>query len=178
MSVVALIVALSRIELAQVAAHFRAKTPVRIVGGYLVLVALGLSSVWIGTWAAYVFAGQPTPVKPEAFKLVAALDLTIMVPALSLGGVLLWQRRAWGYIVAAIAGIQGSLYLLVLSINSAVAILRGLAQAPGELLLWGTLAAATAAVTLLLLANAEGGGTGPDGRKPSSICTRSGSGSR
>jgi hypothetical protein len=50
----------------------------------------------------------------------------------------------------------------VLSINSAVEILRGLTEAPGELPLWGTLAAATAAVTLLLLASARG----REGRRP------------
>ncbi len=112
--------------------------------------------MWMVMWAAYVFAGQPTPIEPEVFKLVAALDITIMVPGLALGGVLLWRRRAWGYVVAAIAGVQGSLYLLVLSINSAVAILRGLAEAPGELPLWGTLAVTTTAVTFLLLANVRG----------------------
>ena len=154
-SVASLILALSRIDVAGVAAHFRPKTPVRVVGGYLVLVALGLSSIWMATWAAYVFAGRPTPVDTEAFKLVAALDITIMVPTLALGGILLWRRSVWGYVVAAIAGVQGSLYLLVLSINSAVAILRGPAEAPGELPLWGTLVVATAVVTSLLLANAR-----------------------
>jgi len=156
-SVASLVLALSRIDVARVAVSFRPKTPVRLVGGYLVFVASGLSSVWMATWAAYVFAGRPTPVEPEAFKLVAALDTAIMVPALALGGVLLWRRNAWGYVVAAIAGVQGSLYLLVLSINSVVEVLRGLGEAPRELPLWGTLAATTAAVTLLLLANARGG---------------------
>src|SRR5215203_966272 len=156
LSVATLILALSRIEVAEIAASFRPKTPVWIVGGYLAFIAVGLAFVWMGVWAAYVFAGQPTPVEPEAFKLVAALDITIMVPALTLGGVLLWRRKAWGYIVAAVAGIQGSLYLLVLSINSAVAILRGQAEPPGELPLWGTLAVTTTAVTFLLLANVRG----------------------
>ena len=113
LSVVTLILALSRIDVAGAAASFRPKTPVRIVSGYLVFVAGGLTFVWMGMWAAYVFAGQPTPIEPEAFKLVAALDITIMVPALAFGGVLLWRRNAWGYIVAAIAGIQGSLYTLL-----------------------------------------------------------------
>ncbi len=156
LSVATLILVLSRIEAADVATVFRPKTPVRIIGGYLVFVAVGLTIVWMGMWAAYVFAGQPTPIEPEAFKLVAALDITIMVPALAFGGVLLWRRNAWGYIVAAIAGIQGSLYLLVLSINSAVEILRGLAEAPGQLPVWGTLAVTTTAVTVLLLVNARG----------------------
>jgi len=156
LSVVTLILALSRIDVAEVAASFRPKTPARIVGSYLMFVAVGLTSVWMVMWAAYVFAGQPTPIEPEVFKLVAALDITIMVPGLALGGVLLWRRRAWGYIVAAIAGIQGSLYLLVLSINSVILIIRGQAEAPGELPLWGTLAVTTTAVTFLLLANVRG----------------------
>jgi len=156
LSVVTLILTLSRIDAAEVAASFRPKTPLRIVGGYLVFVAVGLTFVWMGMWSAYVFAGQPTPVEPEAFQLVAALDTTIMVPALAFGGVLLGRWNKWGYVVAAIAGIQGSLYLLVLSTNSVVAIFRGLVEAPGELPVWGTLTVTTAAVTALLLANVRG----------------------
>jgi len=51
-----------------------------------------------------VFAGRPTPIEPEAFKIVAALDLSLMVPALTCGGVLLWNRHPWGYVLASIAG--------------------------------------------------------------------------
>jgi hypothetical protein len=104
-------------------------------------------------WAAYVFAGQPTPVEPEAFKLVAALDISLMVTGLTFGGVLLWQRKTWGYVVAPIASIQASLYLLVLLVNSIVGIHRGLSKAPGEVPIWGTLAAITTTVTMLLLTN-------------------------
>jgi len=107
-------------------------------------------------WGAYAFAGRPTPIEPEAFKLVAALDISIMATALTFGGALLWRRNAWGYIVAAIAGIQGSLYLLVLSVNSSVAIHRGLAEAPGELPVWGMLAVLTTTATVLLLTNVRG----------------------
>ena len=38
--------------------------------------------------------------------------------------------------VCGVAGIQASLYLVVLSVNSSVAIHRGLREAPGELLVW------------------------------------------
>src|SRR5215212_2410531 len=55
-SVATLILALPRIEVADVASSFRPKTPVRVVGGYLVFVASGLFLVWMATWAAYVFA--------------------------------------------------------------------------------------------------------------------------
>ncbi len=101
--------------------------------------------------------GPADSYRAGVLRLVAALDITIMVPALASGGVLLWRRNAWGYIVAAIAGIQGSLYLLVLSINSVVLIIRGLAEAPGELFRWGPLAVTTTAATALLLASVRGG---------------------
>ena len=85
LSVVTLILVVSRVDASQVAA-FRAQTPVRAIGGYLIFVAVGLSLVWFGMWAAYVFAGRPTPVEPEAFKLVAALDTSIMVSLMAFGG--------------------------------------------------------------------------------------------
>src|SRR2546421_454355 len=82
---------LLQIDPPAVAAQFRAATPVRVVGGYLVFVAAGLGGVWLLMWAAYVFGGRPTPVEPQAFKIIAALDLSLMVPALGAGGVLLWR---------------------------------------------------------------------------------------
>jgi len=105
--------------------------------------------------AAHVFAGRPTPIAPEAFRLVAALDTVLMVPALAGGGILLWRRNVWGYVIAAMAGVQSSLYLLVLSINSIVFVARDLAEWPGEIPIWTSLAAATSAATVLLFAHAE-----------------------
>jgi hypothetical protein len=45
----------------------------------------------------------------------------------------------WGYVVAPIASIQASLYLLVLCVNSIVGVHRGLAKTPGEFPMWGML---------------------------------------
>jgi hypothetical protein len=123
----------------------------RLIGGYFVFTGLGLSVAWIAMWGGYVFAGWPTPVPAEIFKLVAALDLSLMAPPLIAGGVLLWRQRPWGHVISALAGIQASLYLLVLSAGSLVAVQRGLTPAPGEVPLWAALALSTTAVTALLL---------------------------
>ena len=155
LSVVILIVSLPRIDLAILVASFRARTPVRLIGGYLAFVGIGLASVWLIMWAAYIFMGKPTPVEPEAFKVVATLDIAIIVTLLLFGGVLLWRRNAWGYVIATISSILSTLYLIVLSVNSFVAIQRGTADAPGELPIWGTLALFTAIATLLLLSNVQ-----------------------
>lgn len=150
LSAVTLILVVSRVDASHVGV-LRAQAPARAIGGYFVFVAVGLSFVWFGMWAAYAFAGRPTPVEPEAFRLVAALDTSVMVPLLAFGGVLLWRRNAWGGIVAGIAGVQASLYLIVLSVNSGVAISRGLEAAPGQLPVWGVLAVATMIATAALL---------------------------
>jgi hypothetical protein len=153
LSAIVLVLALSQIDPRQIASRFRSTAPVQLIGGSLAFIGTGLASVWIALWAGYVFAGRPTPVDPETFKLVAALDLSVMVPALTAGGVLIWKRVPWGFVLAAIASIQGALYLFVLSVNSMIAVQRGLATAPGELPVWGTLTALTAAMALLVLTN-------------------------
>jgi len=128
---------------------------VRLLGGYLIFVACGLSVVWIGMWAAYAFAGRPPPVAPEAFKVVAALDLLWLVPTLAVGGTLLWTRRPWGFVSGTAAAVQGALYLLVLSVNSTIAIRRGLTTFPGELPVWVPLMMLTWMVAFLLLKEAH-----------------------
>ena len=155
LAVTALVTLLTGVGTEAVAASLRSRARARAIGGYFIFVAIGLAVIWLGTWAAYAFAGRPTPVETDAFRLVAALDLTLMVPVLALGGVLLWRRGPWGFVVGGLAGVQASLYLFVLSVNSLVAIGRGLAEAPGELVTWVPLLVATAAATLALFASAE-----------------------
>lgn len=150
-----LILVLVRTDPDQIRASFAEGTPVRAVGGYLVLVASVLTLVWFGMWAGHVFSGRDVPGgDPAAFRLVAALDLTLMVPALGVGGVLLWRRRAWGYVIAPLAGIQGSLYLFILALNGGLFIVRGMAEWPGEIPVWGGLWLATAVATVTLMLQA------------------------
>jgi len=145
--------ALSRVDPIGVARSVRPTAPTRLVGGCLILVASALGLVWIALWSAYVFAGRPTPITPEAFKIVAALDLLWLVPSLATGGALLWNRRPWGFVIATAASVQGALYLLVLSVNSMIAIHRGFAASPGELPIWAPLTALMWSVALLLVLN-------------------------
>jgi hypothetical protein len=163
---VILIVSLGTREPSSIDFALRPVVPLRFLAGVFIAIGGGLAVVWIAIWAAYVFAGRPTPVDPEVFRLVAALDLSLMVPALVSGGVLLWQRRRWGTVLASIAGVQGSLYLAVLSLNSVIAIRRGLATAPGELVTWAPLFAVTVTVTALLLSSVRRAGHEPAARSP------------
>lgn len=126
-----------------VARRLRPEAPVRLVAGYLVAVALVLSAVWAVLWAQILFGSASGGLGPEAFQIVAALDTTLLVPVMVLGGGLLWRRHPWGVVLAGVAAVQGALYLLVLLVNATVALVTGLAEPPGELPFWGLLAPLT-----------------------------------
>lgn len=64
---------------------------------------------------------------------------------------MLWHRRPYGFVIAPAAAVQGTLYLLVLALNSVIAIERGLVAPPGELAIWGPLAVLTMGAGHLLL---------------------------
>jgi len=153
-SATAFVAVLLNVDPASIGADVLSTIHSRLIGGYFAVVGIGLAGVWFTFWAAYVFAERPTPVDPEAFKLIAALDISLMATALLAGGVLLWHRAPWGYPVATLAGVQATLYLLVLSVNSAIAG-YGATAGSSELPLWGTLGACTAAATALLLVNVK-----------------------
>jgi hypothetical protein len=98
---------------------------------------------------------MPTPVEPEVFKVVAALDLSLMVPCLILGGTLLLKKNRWGFPVATIASVQAALYLSVLTVNSVVMSSRGVGGAAGELPIWGALMLFTCALAVVLLRHVD-----------------------
>lgn len=123
----------------------------QLAGLYFTAVALGLATSWLWMWGAYIFRGRATPLAPEEFKLIVALDLSMMVPLLFTGGVLLWRKRPRGVVISAIGGVLASMYLLVLSVNAAIAIRRGFTPPPGELPLWGTLFVLTVLATVVVL---------------------------
>lgn len=150
----AMILALSRIDPVRARGGIVSGALTRAAGSFLIFVGCGLSMVWLVLWALYAFAGRATPVEPEAFKVVAALDLSLMVPPLVIGGVLLWREHPWGALVATMTSVQAALYLVVLSVNSVVAIERGLVEPPGELLIWVPLALGTSIAAGALITQA------------------------
>lgn len=152
----ALILALIRVDVPGSVEYKGSPGLCRILGGYFLTVATGLTMAWTGMWAAHVMAGAELPVEASAFRLVAALDLALMVPVLSAGGLLLWRRRPWGIVIAGLAGVQSALYLLVLSTNTTLLMSKGAVEPPGELPVWGTLCLLTAIATGVLFSNVRG----------------------
>jgi hypothetical protein len=151
LSVLALIAALGRIDAENVAADYAATTPVRWVAVYMLLTGAVLLLGWLAQWAAYVFAGVEPAIGTDAFALIAAMDLTVVVPFMLLGGVMLWRRRAWGYVLGPIVTLKAATYTLVLTVNSFVGETRGFEGSAEQIPIWGvwTLVGTLAVIALL-----------------------------
>jgi len=147
----ALALALATADVPALAARFAPKAPVRSVAAYMAFTGFGLAVAWLAQWAAYVFAGTVPSIGEAPFRLVASMDLGFMVPPMIIGAVLLWRRRAWGFMLAAIAITQGAAYTLGLTASSVVGGLRGIAGSMEQAPVWGvwTLVGAAAVFALL-----------------------------
>lgn len=158
LGVLAEILALGTADVNAIAASFRGSIAPRAVGGFMVFTGLGLAIAWLAQWAGLVFGGTIPSIGEDAFTLIATLDLSFMVPFYLLGGVLLWRRHPWGYVLGVLMNVLGMLYLLVLTVNSALAVDAGFAKGLGEVPVWGVwvLVSAVAVVWLLSLVGLPG----------------------
>lgn len=133
---IALILALGRLDPAAVASDFAPTTPRRWVGGYMLFTGGGLTFAWLGQWAVLMTTGATPDIGEEAFQLVAAMDLSFMVPWFLLGSVLLLRKRPWGFVIAPIILMKGATYTLVLTTTSTVATLRGIEGTASQIPVW------------------------------------------
>jgi hypothetical protein len=142
---------LGSLDAPALADQFRVGTPKRFAAGYMMVVGVGLGVAWLAQWAAYVFGGTEPAVGVDAFATIAALDLSLIVPFMVLGGLLLWRGRPWGYVLGAIYTVKGALYTLALAIGSAAGAARGVEGTLAQIPVWGamSLVGVAAAVTLL-----------------------------
>lgn len=89
----------------------------RVAAGVLALLAVSLGAMW--TYAVVAHAADGT--LPAGSSLVESgtmvhlgivLDLTLLVPLYGAAAVLLWRRRAWGFVLATVALVAGILHQL------------------------------------------------------------------
>jgi hypothetical protein len=91
--------------------------------------------------------------------LIAALDLSMVVPVALLGAVWLWRGEPWGYVLAVIWSVKGTVYMMAL----VAATLSGLWVGPSgawELIpLWGAIGVGCGVASRVLLSHLRPGRT-------------------
>jgi hypothetical protein len=156
LSIFALVFAITKVDAKEVRLRFASRTPVRWIAGYMLFVALGIGGLWIAQSLGFVFSGQVPQFITDVghpTAIVFALDLSLVVPFLVLGAIWLWQRRSWGYVLAAILNVKGAVYMLALAGVSVAQAQAGFPEALTQLPLWGVLSLGFLVASLFLLGN-------------------------
>lgn len=84
---------------------------------YMTLTAIFLSIGWIGQWINFILKGIKPPLLEQfgaTNHLVAALDMTLVVPWFLLGAVLLWKQSIIGLIISLMLHLKAVIYNVIL----------------------------------------------------------------
>lgn len=122
----------------------------------MMFIGFGLGIVYIFQWLGFVATGKlPEIIIKTAHptNVVFGLDLSLVVPLFVAGGIWLWQRKSWGFALAAIANVKGAVYMVGLCAATWTAFKAGTAKDLSEIALWGTIGIGCLVSALVLLAN-------------------------
>jgi hypothetical protein len=120
LSIWATALAVASLDVGAVAAAFRVGRAARWVGGFLVLVGSILGGLWVFLAIRFAVTGKlMADIPADGIHLVFAIDLSLLVPALVVAGVLLWRRTRIGVVFGAVMTVMGGLYQVNLLVAGA-----------------------------------------------------------
>jgi hypothetical protein len=114
-SLFALVTAVIAFDVAGTAARFSQRTPRRLIGFILALLAAALGFLLVYFLLAYAVTGDVPAgsalVEPDlVVHLGIVLDLALLVPSYAVAAVLVWRAIPSGYVLAGVVLIAGSLH--------------------------------------------------------------------
>ena len=151
LSVFTLAFALGGLDARELASHFDERTPRRAVSAFLALIAVMLCALWLGQLVPALLAGKvPDSIARSggSLKYVFALDLGVVVPLAALAAAMLWRRRPWGFVLAAVVLVKASTMGLALLAMTAFAVLDGQPAEVGLFVPWVALASGSLALSV------------------------------
>jgi hypothetical protein len=92
--------------------RFSGNVPRRAVGGVLAGLAVLFTTLWMALNVSAMASGTPLD---DVARVVTIMDLTLQLPALFVGGILLWRGASIAYVVAPGLLLQAAAYLAGLS---------------------------------------------------------------
>ena len=156
LSIAALILAITNIDVTAIGARFREVRGRRLIGGFLAVVGIMLGGLWVFLAIRFAVTGElMAGLPPDGLHLVFAIDTSLLVPALVISGVLLWRRTARGVVFGTAMAVMGAVYqvnLLMAGLFQSNAHVPGVKAFPVEGIVLG---AGFALATLMLLVPRE-----------------------
>lgn len=156
LSLFAFVLAMMSIDVVQLTDRFSERLPRRLIAGFLFLLGGFLLLAWLGRIVPGLLSGEPPlGLESNTTLFIQVLDLGLIVPVAFLTGVLLWRRRAWGYLLASIVLVKGFTLSISVSAMALNMLLSGVAISPVELVVFPTLTVIGIGCTAVLLKNVK-----------------------
>ena len=103
LSLFSIIGVLMKLDAQSVKSQFSEKTPIKLVGCFLIAFSSLILLAWLSDIVPYLLIGQkPARIVQSGWTIIFAIDLGFFLPATIIAGVMLLKRNAYGYIFAAI----------------------------------------------------------------------------
>ncbi len=156
----ALIFGLASVDARSVHAQVSDALPVPQIVTFMTLVGGGLGGFYVVQSLRYLETGAvPAPIDATGLHthLIAALDLSLVVPVALLGAVWLWRDEPWGYVLAVIWSVKGTVYMMALVAATLAGLWTGASGAWELLPLWGAIGVGCGAASRSLLSHLRPG---------------------
>lgn len=156
LSIFTILMIVRKINVEEIAEKFRGNIPNKIIGGYMLLIAIFLGVFHITLSLSYVFSGEVPQIiinTAHPTNVIAALDLSMVIPIALIGAVKLYKKEAWGYALAVIWNFKGFVYMAALSSATVVSYMNGATKSLFELFLWVPISIGCLIVSYILLKN-------------------------
>jgi hypothetical protein len=152
LSMYALLALWFALDLDRVKARFKSNTPVRLIGGFLMALALAFAGLWAALTMTQLAAGSDMdPVS----RYVIAIDAVVLLPLSFFGGLWLWRRWPMGYALAGVLLPKIFATLLTLIISTVASVEWGLPANPLETLMYVAALAGAAGLVVRYLGCVE-----------------------
>ena len=143
LSLFALGLAVAAIDVASLPTHFNDSLPRRWIAGYLFAGSLFLLLAWLGRIVPPLLNGQPPlGLETNTTLFIQVMDLGLLAPIMTVGGVQLLRRQPLGYLVAAVGLIKFAIFGLALIAMVIGQALAGVVISPAEAIIFPLLAIA------------------------------------
>lgn len=126
-SLFAFILCMMSFDINKLSFHIKPGIPVKFIGGFQILLALGLIFTWVPPILTFLINGT-IPVDLEHYNSLGyeAIDLGIMIPALILSAVLIIKRINFGYLLSGVLLMQSISMITLISVLTIVQVMSGM----------------------------------------------------
>lgn len=156
LAVWSLVAVLATIDVPMLPARLARRFPARLVGGYLMLTAVGFAAIWMRDILPATLLGQRPPSLRGTtlpVNVVHVIDLAFTLPVSFAAGLWVWRRRPWGILLAGLMLVALTIESVSVAVDQWVGHRADLTQPAGTVALFVVLAAIGALPTLAFLSS-------------------------